>query len=619
MLQRKAQTSVIGDMLREEAELKSRRGDDRKVRQALSLQAPYGSLGAERPLFAEAIMAALRTKYGMKADQRDPFDGLTFDPHLQCPRDPDHLLWFGIAKTLLEFAYDTFTEAMKESVSRRLLDFAWPSNYSRITFDLSRTIASRYSMAFVRKMFLLAVLTWDDLLSPELFQLFSWFYRITSGLLARSRTELERQQLEALTIQFVDQAGKVLGEVTQRPNWHNLLELVKKDLRLYPNLNLVRTSAFEAHHQGLLSTCILAISHAYCTACDGLAGPKSAMQHSRHLNPEPFALRCDERMDALRYALHRGPLLDGQGNVRVMGGGIVGMTDPRRGLEHLPHPLLRAISSHMRPLTCRQLNPASLDAADCKDGLLRRAPSVFVRNGDWFPARYDWDGSVLRTASLDEKEMRVLRDALRRDFPEQRALFSDDQPLTVVSPASLIDRTGPRSRRLQLGDDVCIRSLDSKESQPIVARIAKLLVVCIGKFHVPYLVPQYFERFLEPCPDRDLPVVCQWANNRIDYMIPVPVDHIMDQVMVVHLCKRICTRHKETKQAFSCGCDAVCGIRAVCDAHSASNCKDSVCLSNRARWQLRDCHSTTQRNYLVVDRSRGFIAEARRQVGVAED
>jgi hypothetical protein len=251
MLRRKAQTAVIGDMLRAEAATKLQKFDDRKVRQALQLQAPGGELFPERPLFEESVMAPLRTKYGMRADARDPFEGLRFDPHLQCPRDPDHLLWFGIAKTLLEFAYDSFGEVMRESVSRRLLDFPWPSNYSRITFDLSRTIASRYSMAFVRKMFLLAVLTWDDLLPASHFELFAMFFRLCNLLLARSRSEPERRRLVSLTNDFVGKANKVLGDsLTQ--NWHNLLELVKKDLRLFPNLNLVRTSGFEAHHQGSL-------------------------------------------------------------------------------------------------------------------------------------------------------------------------------------------------------------------------------------------------------------------------------------------------------------------------------------------------------------------------------
>jgi hypothetical protein len=113
--------------------------------------------------------------------------------------------------------------------------------------------------------------------------------------------------------------------------------------------------------------------------------------------------------------------------------------------------------------------------------------------------------------------------------------------------------------------------------------------------------------------------VHQWANNRKDYLSPLLVSHIREQVMVVHLCKRVCSTHKETKRAFSCGCDAVCGTRPVCDAHSVSDCRDATCLENRVRWPVRDCHSAAQPDYLVVDRARGFIVEARRQAGIVED
>jgi hypothetical protein len=216
-LRRKAQTEVVGDQLRQEAARKSDKKDDLNVRKALSLDVPDGEADPERPVFLESVLKPLRTKYGLRADALCPTEGLVFDPHIMAPRDPDHLLWFGIARLLLEFAYSTLSATAKDAASRRLNDFPWPSNYPRITFHLSRTIASRYSMEFTRKMFLLAVLTWQDLLDDTIFALFWLFFLLCNALLKSVMAQEDIKRVQELTVNFVSMAQKVLGDTADKP------------------------------------------------------------------------------------------------------------------------------------------------------------------------------------------------------------------------------------------------------------------------------------------------------------------------------------------------------------------------------------------------------------------
>ncbi len=602
ILRRAAQTEVIGEQLRLEAEVKSAKHDDLGVRKALSLAVPDGKTGPERPLFSESIMRPLRTKYGMRADAPCPFEGLTFDAHLMLTRDWDHLAMFGHQRLLLEEAHSQLSQAEKDSASSRLMDFPWPSNYPRITFDLSRTIGSRYSMDFMRKMFLLVVLTWEDLLQKDLFALLCSFFRLANELMRPVVEGKTLKIVQDLTVQYVHDAKRSLGDKANRPNFHNMLELVFKDLKVYGSAQHGRTGTFEAYHQA----------------------PKAAMASTRLLNPEPFALRCDERMDAMRYLLHGGIYRDSHNNRRTLGAGIRGMMDPRKGKTHLPHPLLTAISSYVRPLTSSSLPldsaggaaaaPVSLgDAKSSRSADSKSAPTVFVRNGCWFPSKYSWNGNSLRPASLSDGELRILRESLIRDFPEQKERFADHVPLVVVEAKALVDRTSSRSRRLHVQDDVRIQFVDEKQTVVQVARIARLLVVRQPGAHIPYVVPQHFEVLSERCPLRDLQIARQWSLNARMLNRPELLENILEQVLVVHRCKRVCSKHHETKQQFLCACPAVCGARAVCHDHALPACSNATCLATKRTWHVRDSHSTAVRDFLVVDRAHGFITDSKRQ------
>jgi hypothetical protein len=191
----------------------------------------------------------LRTAVGVYGDRECPLMGLTVDPHL-APRDPEHMLDFGIARTLLSECYALLSKQAKDEVSLRLRDFAWPAGWPRITFDLSRTIASRYSMAFTRKMVLVAALLWGDLLPADAYGVLCMFFKLRNDCMRRSHSQQQLKELQARTVQFVAEARRVFGDAVDKPNTHNLLEFVYKDLSLYGNGNLLRTGHFEAYHQG---------------------------------------------------------------------------------------------------------------------------------------------------------------------------------------------------------------------------------------------------------------------------------------------------------------------------------------------------------------------------------
>jgi len=318
---------------------------------------------------------------------------------------------------------------------------------------------------------------------------------------------------------------------------------------------------------------------------------KASVQQSTNLNPEMYALRVEDRIEAIRYLAHGGVFFHEDEEPHQLGLAVRNMRDPRVNRGHLPHPLLQAITSY---------NAWDISSSE----------AVFSNNGCWLPGKYVWQGSKLDQSPLSAPEMAVLRSALARDFPDLKDA-ANSAALSVLYPKSFVDQTGPRRRRVSRNHDVKV----AFEGRIEYCRIAKPIVVKFQDKSLPYFFPQWFQR-VPDCKQGELlgvEVVEAMAINASSYNLPQPVTAILEQVMLVHICKRKCG--VAGHDSATCSCLTVCGVRHVCPDHLDAKCKHEACKArDRSHWQQRDWHQPRGK-FFVFDHAHGFVPDAPLQRG----
>lgn len=196
----------------------------------------------------EADTKALQSKFGTSL-KPSFFERVTADP-IVWPRCPDHLIDFGLIRLLLSIVEKAMSKAFKKIFNFRARDFMWPEGYARLTFDLARTIGSRYSMEFVAKMLLVAVCTWEDLIPADQFSVLQRLFFLRNCIFGEIQTERSLADLKDFTNTWVIDCEAAFGhDVVDKPTFHSLLELVHRDLPLYGNGQLLRTHPYERHLQ----------------------------------------------------------------------------------------------------------------------------------------------------------------------------------------------------------------------------------------------------------------------------------------------------------------------------------------------------------------------------------
>ena len=165
----------------------------------------------------------------------------------------------GLTRDLLQRVVDTMNSAQKQELSIQLMHFNWPRGYGRITFDLSKSVGSRYSMHFIRKMLLVAICVFRGLCPDSHYDVLSRLFVLRNSLYStRFHTPASLVVCERQVTELIKAVSKTFGaDAVNKPNWHNLIVLVFKDLRIVNNIHLLRTQHFEAKHQGVLSLILL--------------------------------------------------------------------------------------------------------------------------------------------------------------------------------------------------------------------------------------------------------------------------------------------------------------------------------------------------------------------------
>lgn len=135
----------------------------------------------------------------------------------------------------------------KASIADELALIEWPRNFGRITFDFTQTLSARYSMHYVTKMHLAAVVLFRDRCSDGLYRAICLFFRLRNEVLkTHHHTAESRGECQQLTRKLVEIVSSVLGaDAVNKPNWLNLISALFKDLELVPNVHLFRTEQYE--------------------------------------------------------------------------------------------------------------------------------------------------------------------------------------------------------------------------------------------------------------------------------------------------------------------------------------------------------------------------------------
>jgi hypothetical protein len=123
----------------------------------------------------------IRQRYGV-LPEKNPFEGLTLDPHAQYFRCTSHMILYGLFRHLFRFLWDKWhTPLMRFAVQASLVAVDDPENLAaRLQVQRRDGITGSLSMEEVRGLSLLLTSCFDGLLKPELLNHFRQLWSVYS-------------------------------------------------------------------------------------------------------------------------------------------------------------------------------------------------------------------------------------------------------------------------------------------------------------------------------------------------------------------------------------------------------------------------------------------------------
>lgn len=96
-----------------------------------------------------------------------------------------------------------------------------------------------------------------DRCDAKLYDALCLFFRLRNELLkTHEHTDESRGKCEAMVRELIVLVSAALGsDAVDKPNWHNLIALVFKAIRIVPNVHLFRTEQFERKNKGVCVVC----------------------------------------------------------------------------------------------------------------------------------------------------------------------------------------------------------------------------------------------------------------------------------------------------------------------------------------------------------------------------
>jgi hypothetical protein len=522
----------------------------------------------------------LRSLCGMKIQDSLWDEQLDFDSTMT-PHDPSHLLDYGLLQVVLDAAYSKMSKTNRDVYTVRCRDFEYPRGWSRIRLEQEKLFASRFSMDLTRRAAVIATVVMEGLIEREWFQLVCDTVRLRMELLqpAGMRSEIERLQLNGLRI--IAECFR-LQVPLKAPNTIALWELLIYDLPTLVCLQFADSRTMEAFHQ-----------------------PMKRRGRLATREPEEYASKRHALVDGLRFVFNGGSW--GSSEQHRASPLLLNLRDYRDGLQHRPHPLLEAITSHL---------PRQAD----EDKV------AFFGAGRWRPMHFEWKHGRRVARKPSTEELNALQVGFDKHFPTVLTTKLHATPgITFHTPTAISDGT----RALHVGDDVT--ALWDVEGLDQYARIGKFIMMTIpfiGMFLFYYprwyefvcakdtglpmehpvskypVIANYYERNLKRYPlrfthDVDgkmLPRPPALDEQR-ELNIPYPVENLREQVMIVHRC------HSAGIESRG-GPGSASYCTTVCVEHNSATCSEALCRPSRAR---RFQHHLAHDSYVVIRRNCGFF------------
>lgn len=100
-----------------------------------------------------------------------------------------------------------------------------------------------------------------------------------------------------------------------------------------------------------------------------------------------------------------------------------------------------------------------------------------------------------------------------------------------------------------------------------------------------------------------IPLIKLRGSNLAEFNVPVQLGSVVEQVLVVHKCKRSCSERPSAEHDPS-ACAHRCRIMPTCPDHQLANCKSASCL--KKPWHQRVVHAEKGTAWYVFDHDTGF-------------
>jgi hypothetical protein len=178
--------------------------------------------------------------------------------------------------------------------------------------------------------------------------------------------------------------------------------------------------------------------------------------------------------------------------------------------------------------------------------------------------------------------------------------------LKIEFPPAFRNSDQERQQTLHVGAFVRVAYTDDDGEHEFHLRINRFsLLVLPGGERVPYIWPFWYQDEKDQDPLLQVRCVRPRALNLRQYNLPVLIDTVIEQVLIVHKCTFVCTEDADEKHIPG-QCDHVCRVRNACDEHQLADCDNAAC--RRTEWKGRLFHNS-QPTHRVFDRQTGFVID----------
>ena len=196
----------------------------------------------------------IRKRYGFTATSRGAplLEAMGGDCASACFRDRSHLFYFGLFQDILETVLAKMNTDIQAEALARINLYVWPSHvecYTQ-TWRPGQKLGHSINMRLYRQLFFVAVTAFRGLISTDLLDHMLSLWNLHTLISQPEGLTVDEVKLACAQLEKIVASGReLLIGVYDKPNGHNLIELVKHDLPLLRNVHFTETDAWERMHR----------------------------------------------------------------------------------------------------------------------------------------------------------------------------------------------------------------------------------------------------------------------------------------------------------------------------------------------------------------------------------